>query len=462
MNTLDRIMEAKQIIRHVRTPQGAEHYGQPIGSVIVPDVFPNSQDRRKGRRGQIAHTPNTPHRVAVPAALTNAQHVLAQMGRPPATRAPEGVTELPEEEGARKFRIGRKVFRSFMDEDGIWTLTNAKWEVLHEGGSEREAMRHLGSLVSEEQAAKARRDQKKIENTPVEKVPNTPVTAVDSKGRQARGSLQFRPATDVEVQKIKEVHGFQVPPRYAHTAQVQDVPEFWKHDPFVRWTDDKGKAQTRYSAAYRQKKDREKFERIAKMNAHMEQFDQWARDNWRTNEQAAVLLVAQQTGMRPSSDGNNTQSGSMSYGFTTLEARHISFPKKGQVRVKFPGKHGVDQDHIYTDPDLIAMFRSYTDGKPPTGQVFPLTTDKHMNVVVKQIIPGVDYVTMKDFRTHLATSLAVEMLARKPKPKTAKELTALKKEISTEVSGVLGNEPTEALKSYIAPSVWSTTSDTKE
>src|SRR5690606_29551683 len=43
------IEETKDLIRRVRTPGGARRYGQPIGSIIVPDA-PRVRAPRKGTR----------------------------------------------------------------------------------------------------------------------------------------------------------------------------------------------------------------------------------------------------------------------------------------------------------------------------------------------------------------------------------------------------------------------------
>lgn len=48
-DTMARIMEAKSLVRHVRTRRGAKRFGQPIGSIIVRDLIPNATKRRKSR-----------------------------------------------------------------------------------------------------------------------------------------------------------------------------------------------------------------------------------------------------------------------------------------------------------------------------------------------------------------------------------------------------------------------------
>lgn len=78
MDTKDiqaRIVETKNLIRRVRTPGGARHFGQPIGSIIVRDPIPSFTRRRKRRKtprsaGQTpdaSMVPNTPHERSVDA-----------------------------------------------------------------------------------------------------------------------------------------------------------------------------------------------------------------------------------------------------------------------------------------------------------------------------------------------------------------------------------------------------------
>lgn len=68
-----RIIETKNLIRRVRTPEGARRFGQPIGSIIVRDPIPSFTRRRKRRKrprsaGQTpdaSMVPNTPHERSV-------------------------------------------------------------------------------------------------------------------------------------------------------------------------------------------------------------------------------------------------------------------------------------------------------------------------------------------------------------------------------------------------------------
>lgn len=64
---LARIEETKSITRRVRTPAGAKKYGQPIGSIIVPDPIPDAPRRKKAKRSattpKISMAPNKPQVV---------------------------------------------------------------------------------------------------------------------------------------------------------------------------------------------------------------------------------------------------------------------------------------------------------------------------------------------------------------------------------------------------------------
>ena len=52
------IEETKDLIRRVRTPGGARRYGQPIGSIIVPDAPVPGARRKRSKR--TASTPTSP------------------------------------------------------------------------------------------------------------------------------------------------------------------------------------------------------------------------------------------------------------------------------------------------------------------------------------------------------------------------------------------------------------------
>ena len=62
---------------------------------------------------------------------------------------------------------------------------------------------------------------------------------------------------------------------------------------------------------------------------------------------------------------------------------------------------------------------------------------------------------VKDFRTHIGTREALKAIGSMRIPKTTKERRKATLTVTKRVSKVLGNTPSVAKSSYIAPEVWS-------
>ena len=79
------------------------------------------------------------------------------------------------------------------------------------------------------------------------------------------------------------------------------------------------------------------------------------------------------------------------------------------------------------------------------------TTDRKLREYMSDVAEGVK---PKDLRTYLATSVAASMVNSGKVPKDGKEYKKRRGEVAKTVSAMLGNTPTVALASYIAPSVF--------
>lgn len=140
-----------------------------------------------------------------------------------------------------------------------------------------------------------------------------------------------------------------------------------------------------------------------------------------------------------------------SHGATTLEARHV-VEKEDGVYLQFVGKESVWHNHRVRSPELARMLLDRKRSRKNTDKLFDTNYDR-----VTQYTKSLDggKFTPKDFRTQRATRLAIEEIRKMEVPDNEKAYKAQVKKVSEAVSSVLGNEPAQALESYIDPTVFS-------
>jgi len=282
----------------------------------------------------------------------------------------------------------------------------------------------------------------KAQTTPVPKRP-------DGKPSSGAGA-QLAP----EVQKRLKDLGISKLPA-AHIADVRVSSAL--HDDqaahegaLLQWKDDQGRPQRAYSAEFDRRNAEKKWERVLtnrpKVDAHMDDLRQKAGES---PAHAAALLIAL-TGLRPGGSASLKDTGH--YGATTMEARHVSFDDDG-AHIQYVGKAGKVNKATVTDPALVTALKKSTEGKAPTDRVFAgVSSDKVSAALPKGV-------KTKDLRTLVATTDAERRLVDiAPKlsgdaKKDARQVVAILKAVSTEVSKQLNNTPAMARRSYIAPQV---------
>ena len=140
-----------------------------------------------------------------------------------------------------------------------------------------------------------------------------------------------------------------------------------------------------------------------------------------------------------------------SYGATTLEARHVVIDGD-QVRLEFMGKESVWHSHVVSDPEVSRMLaerkRAATRGDQ---QLFPVS-ETALNKFISRL--DGEHFTAKDFRTMKATELAMREIDRMEPPSNETEYGDAVMRVAAIASRKLGNEPAQALASYIDPTVF--------
>lgn len=221
--------------------------------------------------------------------------------------------------------------------------------------------------------------------------------------------------------------------------------------------DSKGRVQSVYSEAFAKTQAEAKFRRVEELN---QKFDEIKAENEtarkskdpKIKDSADCLALIMQTGIRPGSD-EDTGAAKKAHGATTLQGSHVVKTASG-VELRFTGKKGVDLTIPVTDPELSKMLLARAKTAGAEGKLFPKTSDKNLLAHVHTLDGG--GFKAKDFRTNLGTSTAIEEISKMPVPKNDKEYKAAVVKVAKVVSAKLGNTPTVALQSYIAPEVFST------
>ncbi len=140
-----------------------------------------------------------------------------------------------------------------------------------------------------------------------------------------------------------------------------------------------------------------------------------------------------------------------SHGATTLEARHVVKAQDG-IRLQFMGKESVWHDHLIRDKDLAAMLEQ----RAKVGGSSPLFKTNYSSVAKYAKTLDGGHFTPKDWRTMYANTRAISEINKiDPRVITDKKsLQVAKMQVAQHVSGVLGNQPVQALESYIDDAVF--------
>lgn len=212
--------------------------------------------------------------------------------------------------------------------------------------------------------------------------------------------------------------------------------------------DAKGREQRIYSAAHHERQAAAKFERIGKLHDRLPEIDRRLARDAENDDSALAALMIRRMGLRPGSD-TNTGAEKKAHGATNLKVSHIEVGGD-TIRANFTGKKGVDLDLSLDDPELARLLKGRQRGKGGDDRLLD-TNERKLRSYMNRAAPGVK---PKDLRTYLGTATAMELVALMPIPKTKKEYRSARKRVGEQVSRLLGNTPTVALGSYIAPSVF--------
>jgi len=229
-------------------------------------------------------------------------------------------------------------------------------------------------------------------------------------------------------------------------------------------TDDAGRRQYLYLPVWRERRDLQKYRRVAEAAALLppvrRQVGRDLRQPGMPVERVAALAVRllDEGYFRIGNDVYADRHGS--FGLTTLQRRHVR--RQGEsLGFRFTGKSGIDHEVTISDPQVLAVIRMLRR-RPGKGDERLLAyrtsggwtelTSATVNAYLAQLFET--EFTAKDFRTWHATVIAAESLALSDEPgATAVSRKRAARAAVNEVAGYLGNTPAVARASYIDPRV---------
>lgn len=257
-------------------------------------------------------------------------------------------------------------------------------------------------------------------------------------GEKAASSGGFEEATDEDRKRLR------VPPAWTGVQVNRD-----KDAPLQAvGRDAKGREQRIYSAEHHERQAAAKFARIGELHERLPEIDKRITRDAKDDDTALSALLVRRMGLRPGSD-KDTGAEKKAFGATNLKGSHIE-TDGDTIRAKFTGKKGVELDLSLEDPELAGLLRGRKQNKGGEDRLLD-TDERKLRNYMKTAAPGVK---PKDLRTYLGTATATKIIADMPIPKTKKEYQSRRREVGKRVSELLGNTPTVALASYIAPSAF--------
>ena len=200
------------------------------------------------------------------------------------------------------------------------------------------------------------------------------------------------------------------------------------------------------------KREAAKFAKCAKLNKELDSI--LAANNKNIGkkgmkEHAEALQVIMLLGTRVG--GNDTGADVKAYGTLTLEGRHVVKRKDG-YHLEFMGKKGQWQDHLVYDKRIEKMLLSRASATGKKGKLFGVSYNAFLTYT-KSLSKKTNF-TPKDFRTYVGTKRALIEIKKMRASTTRIEYKKSVAVVAKVVSGVLGNTPAIALKSYIDPMVF--------
>jgi DNA topoisomerase-1 len=192
-----------------------------------------------------------------------------------------------------------------------------------------------------------------------------------------------------------------------------------------------------------------KFSRLEAFGRAYPRLFRRLRQDMASREEALVLYLICKTGFRIGSN-DETLADKKAFGASTLRCSHVQVDGN-KLAFDFPGKKGVEIKKVLRD----ALLASAIGGRcgPDDVGIFR-TSDESVRAYLNSLPQGKGFL-VKDFRTYLATRLALRKIKSMPAPRSQAEFRRFRRQVGEAVAEGLGNTARIALGSYIPPEVFS-------
>jgi len=236
--------------------------------------------------------------------------------------------------------------------------------------------------------------------------------------------------------------GVRVPPNWTNVWVNDDK----KAHLVATGIDSKGRKQYIYSEKHVEQATKDKFKRLKSFDKELPKIQKVINRDAKKSEPALILKIIAETGFRIGSN-RETKADTKAYGASTLLGTHVKIDGS-RITFDFIGKKGVRIQKTIEDETLAKLIgKKKRDGKPLFS-----ASDQDVRKYLDDITTK-DF-KVKDFRTWLGTNVALNEISRMPVPKDKKQFTKQRKSVGQVVASFLGNTPSVALSSYIAPNVF--------
>ena len=250
------------------------------------------------------------------------------------------------------------------------------------------------------------------------------------------------------------------------------IPPAWKHvriSPFAGSSiqavgmDTTGRIQYLYNAKFAEKQQRKKFSKIVEFGRLLPRFRERtnqdiAREGFPREKVLAVMMrlinsLYIRVGTEKSAKHYRT------YGITTLQNKHFSIGRRGELVFEFVGKHHIKHRKVLVDEGLAEVMRElkslggarklfhYVDENGKPRPIKPADVNDYIKA-------GTDTAfSSKDFRTWGGTLLGAVRLAEIGKAEDPREIKSNIVRAMKSVAEELGNTPAVCRGSYVHPTV---------
>jgi DNA topoisomerase-1 len=306
---------------------------------------------------------------------------------------------------------------------------------------------------------------------------------MDLRARDRAGTnstrLHYTSEPSLSIERLRSGHGFRyrakgryvADPKTLARIKALGIPPAWTEVRICKESrghlqaighDARGRKQYIYHPAWREIRDRKKYDRLMAFGKVLPRIRRQVRQDLRQRQPTKSLVLAVVTRLLETSCvriGNEEYAkANGSFGLTTLRDRHARI-RGSTLHLEFKGKSGKRHSIQVADARLARLVGRCQE--IPGQELFQYFDENGHRRKIKsndvnqyiQDIAGSDF-TAKDFRTWVGTVLMARALrAHRGEVKSLGDARKVVKATVQEVAAQLGNTPTICLKSYVHPAV---------